>query len=248
MKYAFRYITVLAIILQSPGGAFALSGGTSVIETIYNALPAIVEIQSEAKGLYSSPPQAVKDARSGRIAVARSLKAASYKREGAGAIIDADGIIVTNAHIVKGANRINIKFNDGRILPARILSVIEGEDIAFLQIDSPGPFHFLPFADSSHAKLRSRIFNVGASDILSGTFTEGMVTGLGEEKNQEDNAQDAIALLQTSFNVYKGDSGGPVLDAEGNLLGIISAARQKAGHTTYAITSNKIKRFYQELK
>jgi len=217
---------------------------SSVIMNLENSMKSIVNITTETGGLYRSPSAAFRDKKTGRIVVGTSLKAAKYARGGAGVIVDSSGIIVTNAHVVNQASRIEVTLNDGKKVPAEIIDIVQNEDIAIIKIEPPYALTPIQFADSNNLALRSNVYSIGASEYLKGTLSQGKVTGIGQKAKGKTKQSDYIDLIKTSFNVYKGDSGGPLLDAEGKLLGLIVATQTTERHATFAIPSNTIRKYY----
>jgi len=220
----------------------------SVIENLNKTLSSVIYIESEVAGLFRTPHTAVRDKNTGKIAVATGIRAGKYKRSGAGVIVDKTGIAVTNAHIVINAKRITVSLVNGQSYPAEITFVAPDEDIAFIKIIAEIDFSPVFFSDSDNLTLNSRVFNVGASEVLKGSFSEGKVTGIGENRSQPPTDNENIDLIQTSFNVYKGDSGGPLLDYHGHFLGLIVGAKINTGHTSYAIPSNKVKKYLSDIQ
>jgi len=218
----------------------------SVIEIMNKAMRSIVNIDAEIGGLFRTPGTAIRDSKTGRIVIAHGIKAIKHARHGAGAIIDASGIIVTNAHTVSKAKRVTVTLYDNAKFEAAIVEIIPNEDIALIKISCPYMLVPMAFADSDSIGLRTRVFTVGSSKVLKGTLSEGQVTGIGKKAHNQHTDTDYIDLIQTSFSVYKGDSGGPLLDPEGKLLGIIVAGRSQTSHVSFAIPSNKILPYYKD--
>jgi S1-C subfamily serine protease len=226
MMSLFRYLLVGLIILF-PDNAGSLE---SSIEMMQSIIPSIVIIHVESGGLFKTPGSAFRDAKTGKILIARKLKAVKHARDGSGVIIDEDGIIVTNAHTVSNASRITITLHNGTHLQAAVLDVIPEEDLAFLKIDTDIPLEALALANSDNITLRSRVFTVGSSDVLNGTISEGTITGIGKSASGGHKNTHYINLIQTDFSVYKGDSGGPLINTSGELLGVVLAAKTRVSH------------------
>lgn len=238
--------TACALILAIHGSLQPALPLESAIETLNNLMPAIVSIKAEGAGMFRSPGgQAVRDPRTGRIVVARTVRTAKFSRDGAGVIIDPAGIIVTNAHIVEHATRITVTLSVNQTLDGTLVHMVPEEDLAFISITPPFPLTALSFADSNAIKLRDRVFTVGSSEVLRNTFSEGIVSGIGKS-GKAYGQDDLVDLIQTSFTVYKGDSGGPLIDVSGKLLGLIVANKPRVGHVSYAIAAGKIRFYYQE--
>jgi len=219
-----------------------------IITTIQESLPSIVTIATENTKLFQSPQTAAaRDPRTGRVVVRKGLTTASYNRIGAGIILDTSGIIVTNAHTISKANRIMVILHDQTRIPAQPIKVISNYDLAYLQITPPFPLLPIILADSDAVQLRDEIVTVGNSELLKQTISGGHIIGIGTSASEKQSGIDATGLLQTSINLYKGDSGGPLLDKKGHLIGLMVAGQIKKDHSSFAIPSNKIKQYYAEI-
>ena len=200
----------------------------SVIETIQNFLPSIVNIRAENKTVGNS---------GGKIV------AASFERKGAGVIIAPSGYIITNSHIVSNAHKIIITLFDARIFEAKVVSILPETDLALLNIQAPGPLISAELADSDTFSLGDEVFTVGHSQILDQTISEGRIIGLGVQRLPS-GRKTATQLFQVNMNLYKGDSGGPLFDRKGRLAGIIVAGQAGAQHSSFVVPSNSIKKLY----
>lgn len=221
-------------------------GQTSIIELLHLAQESIVSIDVDTAGLTSSKPAAFRDKETGRIFIARKLQAAQYSRQGAGSIISQNGIIVTNAHTVDNASRIMVTLNDQTKFPAKVLKIIEDEDLAFIKIEAGG-LNTIDFAKKDRIALRDKVYLIGNSPQIKGSFTSGKITGLGKSAQSKNQGKNYIDLLQIDINLYKGDSGDPLFNKYGELIGIIVATQKFQNRTSYAIPSYKIKSRYLEM-
>ena len=224
----------------------SLSGQPSIIETIQGVLPSLVEVTAENFGAVSSPQTtAAIDKNTGRLFVLRPVKTAYWKKSGAGVIIDASGLIVTNFHTIAKANRISVTLHNNTNLSAKIVRMFPQEDFVLLKIESPIPFIPIPFADSNTIRLGEKIFTIGHSHLLDQTISEGKIIGIGTSQSKNPNNTDAD-IIQVNLNIYRGDSGGPLLDHRGALIGLMVAAQIQKDRSSFAIASNKIKKRYLE--
>ena len=214
----------------------------SIINTVQNSLPAIVSIRAEIQNAAASKPSAVKDPRTGRYVVARHLQTRSIERFGAGVVIDPSGIIVTNIHTIYNANKIEVFFWDHTSTYAKVINLAPSTDFALIKVSLDHPLKAIAFADSNQLQLGERVYNVGNSRLLKETISGGRVIGLGKsEKNPEE-----TELFQINMNLYKGDSGGPILNEDGKLVGLMVAKETQANRSAFAIPSNKILQHYQD--
>ena len=224
-------------------------GQESLIDVIQKSLPSIVTVTAHNRAFIRSPGMAAAlDTHTGRLLVKRGVSAAHYDRVGAGVVIDAQGIVVTNAHIVHNAHTITVAFNDGSTINALPVFIAAGHDIAFIRIDPPENMRVLPVADSDAARLGDEIVFVGNSPLLKQTLAGGKIIGIGTHRQKGNTTAGNTLLIQTSINAYKGDSGGPILDRNGHLIGLMVAREGSVDYSSFAVPSNSIAQFYSQYK
>ncbi len=166
----------------------------------------------------------------------------TYHSQGAGVIIDSYGTIVTNTHIVNNAPRILVGLSDGTVLEAKLVYSSDA-DFSFIKIDPPNPLQAITWADSSLAQVGTPIIALSNTDddhqqILGGEITD-LINGIDSNTTE---------LFELNLNLLHGDSGGPLLDNQGHLLGLIMAKRLDEDNKSYAISSNKIQQEYLRYK
>lgn len=235
-------IFLTTVCLESPG-----FGQTSIIDQIQQTQNSIVAIRADVSSFYKAPGQKMAiDPATGRMVVLRTLTKASYRRDGAGVIVHRAGIIVTNAHVVDKANEIKVILHDKTEVPAKVIRLIENLDVALLKIDPPYPVAAVPIADSDRIRLGDEIITVGNSQLLNQTVSGGKVIGLGVNKTEYKAGNTRTDLIQTTINLYEGDSGGPLFDRNGFLIGLMTAKETAADHSSFAVPSNRIKQYLLE--
>ncbi len=216
----------------------AASAGISILAELMKAPEAIVTVTSENASINASlKPKIAGKTASGRAVLARSILPATFTRKGTGILVSAGGLVAVNVHTVQQAARIKVTLANGAVFTATPLRSDPAHDVALLQIQGSGSLPFLRLADSSQVKLNSRVFSVGGSPLLKNTISEGKLRGIGQKKNSFGSAAQAPQVFQVSFDLYQGDSGSPVFDEHGDVLGIISAGAQHRNKTTFAIPS-----------
>ncbi|GAB4363363.1 MAG: DegQ family serine endoprotease [Oricola sp.] len=145
---------------------------------------------------------------------------------GSGFVVDASGIIVTNNHVIADADEVSVNFNDGTKLPAEIVGVDTKTDIAVLKID-PGNKKLVPvpFGDSNAARVGDWVLAIGNPFGLGGTVTLGIVSAIGRDINSGpyDN------YIQTDAAINRGNSGGPLFNMKGEVIGINTAIISPSG-------------------
>jgi len=172
------------------------------------------------------------------------VKVGTYHSQGSGVIIDTDGIIVTNTHIITNAAQILVGLSDGKMIEARVVYKSDA-DFCLLKIDPPYPLRPISWADSSQATAGTTVIALtnGGTDDESTHIVSGAITDL--ISNPSTNNVEAFEL---DLDLYHGDSGGPLLDQQGQLLGLIMGKENSESNKSFAIASNKIQEEYRQFR
>ena len=167
---------------------------------------------------------------------------------GSGVIISADGVIVTNTHVVKGGSdtQIRVALSDKREYDARIISQDERTDLAVLKIEKGGnDFPYLQFADSDQLEVGDVVLAIGNPFGVGQTVTSGIISALTRTEMAQSESQ---VFLQTDAAINPGNSGGALVDMNGRLVGINTMIFSQTGGSVgigFAIPSNLV-RFYAD--
>ncbi len=162
--------------------------------------------------------------------------------QGSGFIVDRDGIILTNAHVVSKADKVTVTLKDGRSFEGEVRGTDEVTDLAVVKINSRG--EDLPIAslgDSSKVEVGDWAIAVGNPVGLNNTVTLGIISTLYRSSAQVGIPDKRINFLQTDAAINPGNSGGPLLNAQGEVIGINTAIRADAMGIGFAIPINKAK-------
>ena len=164
---------------------------------------------------------------------------------GAGVIIDAEnGIIVTNSHVVKSSDKIQVTLFGGEKLTGQVLGTDDDTDLAVVQIPAKDARAAIQFGDSSQLKVGQLVVAVGNPYGLNDTMTFGIVSGLNRENVNLSRYED---FIQTDASINPGNSGGPLLNIRGEVIGINTAIINYAQSIGFAIPSNIVKRISKQL-
>jgi serine protease Do len=153
---------------------------------------------------------------------------------GSGFIIDADGSILTNNHVVDRAERITVKLSDGRTLRARLIGSDPDTDIALIKVDGQGGLPVAPLGDSSALRMGEWVCAIGNPLGYEHTVTVGVVSFLG--RKLFDMSLDNY--IQTDAAINFGNSGGPLINARGEVIGINAAISSRASSIGFAVPIN----------
>lgn len=224
----------------------ALAASESALQSILESSQAVVSIRAEGAGFFGGDkPQGVMDPNTGQVVIVNSVTPVYFKKTGAGVIIDPAGMVVTNAHIVQQGGRITITLFDETEIQGEIVQLVPEQDIALIRVSPPHPLPYLAFSDSDRVQIGHKAYTIGNSAFVKGSLNGGEISGIGR-RNHEKAGENKTAVLQVNFNLYQGDSGCPVMDERGNLIGLVAAAQTSRPDVTFAIPSNTIKQIYQE--
>ncbi len=165
---------------------------------------------------------------------------------GSGFVIESDGYIVTNNHVVEGADTVTVRLADEREFGAEVLGTDPQTDLALLKIDTDGLAE-LDFGDSDALRVGDDVIAVGNPFGLGGTVTRGIVSALGRDIN----AGPYVDFIQTDASINRGNSGGPLLNLEGEVIGVNSAIYSPTGTWVgvgFAIPSSTAEQIVADLR
>ncbi len=177
-----------------------------------------------------------------------SFFGASQSEEGAGTgiVVAANGMIMTNNHVISGASTINVFTSDGHEYKnAKVLAADTTNDLAFIQIDASG-LKPATLGDSSSVQVGTEVIAIGnALGQYQNTVTQGIISGVGRPVQASDesgsSAESLQNLFQTDAAINPGNSGGPLVDVKGNVIGIDTAVASDAQGIGFAIPINEAK-------
>jgi serine protease Do len=153
---------------------------------------------------------------------------------GSGFIVHEDGYIVTNAHVVQSVSRLKAVFSDGREFQARVISADTNKDLAVLKIDARGKLPFIEFGHSDDLMIGETVIAIGNPYGYANTVTSGVVSAVGRDIQVSEGFW-LRGLIQTDAPINPGNSGGPLLNVNGQLIGITTAIRAEAQNIGFAI-------------
>ncbi len=200
---------------------------TSYREVVKSVVPAVVSIESRGK------PR-------------RVGSKAPELGFGSGVIVDPKGVILTNFHVIEGADSVEVSLPDGRKFSSKDIRGDRKTDLAIVRIQSEKPLPALELGDSDQMEVGDRVLAVGAPFGLTGTVTHGIISA--KSRNLKLNFYEDF--LQTDAAINPGNSGGPLISLDGKVIGINSAIKSKTGGfqgVGLAISSNLTKEIMTQL-
>ncbi len=217
----------IPIVSTSP--VVALYNEESMVTLYEQAIPAVVMVRTVVPGEILSP---------GRF----GLGTPESRGQGSGFLIDGEGHILTNNHVVDGASQVTVTLHNGDELTAQVVGSDREGDIALLQVDAAklGGISPLSLADSDMVKPGQMAIALGSPFGLEGSITVGVVSGLGRSLSSA-GERPILDMLQTDAAVNPGNSGGPLLDSQGEVIGINTAVQSASSGIGFAIPINDAK-------
>jgi putative serine protease PepD len=239
---------VAAVVLGAGGGvaAYSVASGTAtktVVRqvTVTNSQPAVNDSALSVSALYDRVHKGV---------VTITVTTQGGQALGSGFVIDSAGHIVTNDHVVAGATSISVEFADGASYQAQLIGADASTDIAVIKVDAPSSeLTPLQLGDSSAVQVGDGVVAIGSPLGLDETVTTGIVSALHRTITSPNNfsINDAI---QTDAAINHGNSGGPLLDLQGQVIGINSQIESDSGGNDgigFAVPSNTVKSVASQL-
>jgi S1-C subfamily serine protease len=173
-----------------------------------------------------------------------------YPEEGTGSgfVINRDGQILTNFHVVRGATQLTVRLSDQKSYKGTVLGTDSRNDLALIRIDAGHPLPSLRLGDSDGLLVGQKVLAIGNPFALEGTLTTGVVSSLNRGIDSEDNRR-MEGMIQTDAAINPGNSGGPLLDSHGSVIGINTAI---LGQTSigigFAMPINRAKEMLDEFQ
>ena len=224
-----------------PAAAVKTTGGLSVNQIYQQVKDGVVDIKVTTSSGASTPNFGGPDGNGG---------SQESQAEGSGFVIDSDGHIATNQHVVDGATSIKVTFADGKTASAKVVGTDRSTDVAVIKVDAPkSELHPLTFADSNDVQVGDGVVAIGSPFGLEGTVTTGIVSAL-DRTIQAPNNFTISSAIQTDAAINHGNSGGPLLDSAGHVIGINSQIESDSGGNDgigFAVPSSMVQRVAQQL-
>jgi len=206
---------------------------TPIVKVVQAARPAVVFIETDVPLVEQDPW--------GRIF------RANQRSSGSGAVIYEDGYIVTNYHVVRGANEIAVQFDtavDDTVYPAKLINWNETEDLALIKIEGKEPFPTVPMGTSSDLMIGEPAIAIGNPYGQTLSVSQGIISGL--HRDVQASGLSFSNLIQTDASINPGNSGGPLLNINGELIGINTVMNTQAENIGFAIPVDQVQLVLKE--
>ncbi len=251
-----------AILAGSPAGAQSVASATLgrqsfVAEAVRRAGPAVVTIDTErtipvqGSAMGALPRALLMDPLFRQFfGVPQNLPPSrrTERGQGSGLIFSADGLILTNAHVVEKIDKVTVGLQDGRRLPGSVVGMDPVTDLAVVRLAGQGPWPVAPLGNSDALHVGDWAIAVGNPFGLDNTVTLGIVSNLNRNASKLGLTDKRLDLIQTDAAINPGNSGGPLLNADGEVVGINMLVRSGPGAGLgFAIPINRARQIANQL-
>ena len=231
-------VLVAAAVLQGAGqaGASSVTRRTAIVEAVEKAQPSVVNISSEKRAASNSRwPFSAEENQRPRVS-----------GMGSGVVIDGRGFILTNHHVVDNVQGIVVQLPDGTSYPGRVLQYDPVMDLALLKVEPSRPLPAITFGTSADLMVGETVITIGNAFGYENTVSVGIISALHRDVTLSDE-QVYRNLIQTDASINPGNSGGPLINIEGELVGINVAVRAGAQGIGFALPIDEVKRVAVEM-
>lgn len=242
-----RYENQVAVAQQIPG-AGAIANSNFVTDVVTDVGPAVVRIDA-SRTVSQRVPDVFNDPAFRQFFGNRMPQGGQERTErglGSGFIVSDDGRIITNAHVVEGADTVTVTLKDGRILDGQVMGSDPVTDIAVIKVDERN-LPTVALGDSDRLQPGEWSIAIGNPLGLDNTVTVGIVSAVGRSSNQVGVPDKRVDFIQTDTAINPGNSGGPLLNQKGEVIGVNTAIINRAQGLGFAIPINTVERIATEL-
>ena len=249
MKKCFKFIIILYSIFSVSFSGNSKDLPSSFADLAERVMPSVVNISTtttittQANPFpFQFPPGSPFEDMFKEFGTPQERKSSAL---GSGFIIDEKGIVVTNNHVIQGAEDIVVKVNGDKEYKAKVLGADPGMDIAVLQIETDEKFIPVKFGDSDKARIGDWVIAIGNPFGFGGTVTSGIISA----RNRSIGLSRYEDFIQTDASINQGNSGGPLFNMDGDVIGINTAILGPSGNIGigFSIPSNNAKRVISQL-
>jgi len=224
-----QMVVILAVILAGWPSVSMAEGAKSLRDAFKRVDPSVVVVGTNSHQVVTGP----------------KMQLTTMPGLGSGVLISADGKVVTAAHVVQTADEIKVEFKNGEFVPAKVLTSDPAADVALLQLERvPAGAVVAKFGDSDEAEVGDEVFVVGAPVGMGHTLTVGHISAR-RKPNTMYGGLSRAEFFQTDTAINQGNSGGPMFNMAGEVIGIVSHIISKSGGFEglgFVVTSNLARR------
>jgi len=259
-------MVIVSCVVAAPASAFARSAPDSFADLAENLLPAVVNVNTtqtikiNRRTMPQIPGMEDFFRRFGNENDRRNRREEGKEKNGeerpltrqrqslgSGFIIDPSGIIITNNHVIDKADEVMIKMHDGREFKAKVLGKDSKLDLAVLKVEADAPLPYVKFGDDRKSRIGDWVLAIGNPYSLGGTITAGIISA----RNRDIQSGPYDKYIQTDASINRGNSGGPMFNMSGEVIGINTAIFSPSGGNIgigFAIPSNQAQHVIAQLR
>ena len=237
-------VLALALLVTAPARADVARRRSAVVDVVQKVGPAVVFIGTEQVVDRRMRGSQLEDFFFGEGGTRTQRQ--TVQSLGSGVIIDAGGTIVTNDHVIRGASAVHVMLADGRQLDAEVVGADATNDLAVLRVAAKTPLPAAKLGTSADLMIGETVVAIGSPFGLNRTVTSGVLSAVS--RSFKANEQLYIDFLQTDAAINPGNSGGPLLNLDGEVIGINTAIFSGAQGIGFAIPVDKVRRIVAELR
>ena len=246
-------------LLASSRAAASLGRQSFVAEAVRRAGPAVVTIDTERTVAVASSQGGVPNSMLNDPLFRQFFGLPSQgaqprpvprteRGQGSGFVYQADGLVLTNAHVVERTSKVTVGLQDGRRIPGTVVGMDKLTDLAVVRLDGKGPWPTAPLGNSDTLEVGEWAIAVGNPFGLDNTVTMGIISNLNRNAAKLGITDKRLDLIQTDAAINPGNSGGPLLNAEGEVIGINTLVRTGPGAGLgFAIPINRAREIARQL-
>ncbi len=201
---------------------------TSIL--FFNMLAISMCFAQSLSGLYEKvDPSVVVIKTKQKQIVSKQGQTATAEGVGSGVLISENGEILTAAHVVQVAEHVEVEFANGEVIPAKIISTVQTADVALVKVLwMPKKYYVAPIGNSDNVKIGDDIFIIGTPFALGHSLSKGIISGRHKEHSKTSELM-KVEFFQTDASINQGNSGGPMFNMKGEVIGIVSFILSKSG-------------------
>ncbi len=244
--------TDTTVLVADPGDSVMIQRGNAITEATRKVAPAVVSINVVQAQHVRDPSMELWE-RMGLIP--RRDYYQQVQSMGSGVIVSADGMVVTNSHVLEDAVQVIVTLSDGQQYQARLVDIIDGFDLAVLQIEGDN-FPVAPFADHDDLVIGEWAIAIGSpyGYLLADTqptVTVGVISALNRDIKRSSGERNYLGMIQTDAAINPGNSGGPLVNTRGEVIGINTFIFSEGGGSVgigFAIPASRVQRVLKEIR
>ena len=255
LKPAIAGAVVGALVAAGVAGGIVAATKDDNTSTVRSASPVVTRQSAQLGGSKLDVASVLDAVEKGVVAInvqgtaTNGFNSGTFDAAGSGMVIDSSGLVLTNAHVVSSANKITVTLYDGRNIDADLVGASSTDDVALIRLRDTSNLSPVKLGDSDKLQVGDSVVAVGNALNLGATptVTTGIVSALNRSLDAENN-EHLEKLIQTDAAINHGNSGGPLVDATGAVIGVNTAIASEGQNIGFALSINQVKTVIDSLR